>query len=166
MESNIIMALKLLLFSNVKHGFFVVAFIAVFIFTPLFSSANPFVDYGAGGRAAREGVPGALPPPLPDYSPSQPAFHEAVKEETGKNIDVLGFIGGKVVVSVNGKVSVVSDGTEIGGCLIAFPEVLCTDREKERHRKGQNTEKFKEGKASINEKTLTHEKKAVPRGLP
>lgn len=146
-----------------KYRLCAAAFITAFIFVPLSSSANPFVDPGANGRAARGAPHGTLPPPLPDYSPSQPALNE----EPDKDINILGFIGKKVVVSVNGKVSAVKDGAEIGGCLIAYPEILCSEREKEKHRKGRNPGKTKEGNAAIKEKTPMIEKGAVvPGGLP
>jgi hypothetical protein len=157
-----IMVLKLLINRNMKYGFFAAIFISACIFTPLPSSAgtSPFVDYAADVKAPRAGSPGELPPPLPYLQPQQ-ALPEPVKEEPAKDVNVLGSIGGKVAVSVDGKMSVVRDGSEIGGCLIAFPDALCTEREKERHRKGQNSEKIKEENASLREKTLTLEKEFV-----
>lgn len=170
MKSNRLMALILQSLGVMKCVLFATAFAVAIFFIPLISYASPFVDSGTGGKATREGGLGPLPPPpLPGNSHSQPAFNEAVKEDAKKDItiDVLGFIGEKVVVSVNGKVSAVRDGSEINGCLVAFPDLLCTEREKERHRAEQNKGKLTEGNASIKEKTLTPEKGTlVPGSLP
>jgi hypothetical protein len=51
-----------------KYGFFAAIFISACIFAPFSSSASPFVDYGTGGKASREGGLGGITPPYRTFN--------------------------------------------------------------------------------------------------
>lgn len=139
---------------NILRSFLSAAILAVSAVGPLGVSANPFVEYSEIEKENRASAPANL---------SQPPGMRLVpiEEEKAKDIKVLGLIGDKVAVTIDGKVSTVWDGSEIGPCLIAYPEVLCTDREKERLKKRVTLGKLKDENSSLRKKTVTLEKEFV-----
>lgn len=117
--------------------------------------ANPFVEYSEVGKD-KDGAA-----TLDDSQSRAMLAPKVVEEEVPKDIKILGLIGDKIAVSIDGRTSTVWDGTEIGPCVIAYPEVLCTSREKERHQRNLALEKLNVENNTLRRQAVTLEQKSV-----
>lgn len=145
------MGIEVALLAIVQKKVFALIFGIVFLFAEASYGGNPFVDYSPGGKSTKEGresPPIPLPPPP---TQSAPGLNEAAKQEK-KDIELLGMIGRRVAVSVNGKISTVRDGAEIEECIIVYPQILCSARAKENYAKSLKSSKTREEDASCPEK--------------